>query len=392
MQAAQAAAAEYDARIRRAEYLASAHPFAAEVLRFYSRLVEFQKIFSAEIKGDVGTGLSSRKLGSDRASSLPFDSINVLPRLTTFLVLLAETAPPTLAAAARQISRLDAGSQRALLSAYWELGGSERLLGPFAVFVPRAFIQPITELFASRITAAPALSTQHACPLCGGLPLLGVLRPEGDGGKRRMLCSFFSQDLLPKLRRGRRKEIACVCRGPVSAYSRGSLRHLQDIRSDHRFDQGRKRGSGRGRLGRNPALAVGAGTRLYPNATESFGNLAREKIRVLGLRRVCLRNSLSVGRCGRGKTRCLQMQISIDVRGNLGVLGHGDILAAHQRNTQAAFLIAWLVRAKGAQGNLFVVGQQHRRDAHIKLASFTQALLGLRFRDRADRRRSLGNN
>src|SRR6267154_1815320 len=153
MKAAQAAAAEYDARIRRAEYLAS-----------------------------------------DRASSLPFDFINVLPRLTTFLVLLAETAPPALAAAARQISRLDAGSQRALLSAYWELGGSDQLLGPFAVFVPRAFIQPITELFASRITAAPALSTQHACPLCGGLPLLGVLRPEGDGGKRRMLCSFCSQE------------------------------------------------------------------------------------------------------------------------------------------------------------------------------------------------------
>ncbi len=194
MKAAQAAGAEYDARIRRAEYLASAHPFAAEVLRFYSRLAEFQKIFYAEIKSDVGTGLSSRKLGSDRVSSLPFDYINVLPRLTTFLALLAESAPSALAAAARQISRLDAASQRSLLSAYWELGGSDQLLGPFGLFVPRAFIQPITEVFASRITAPPALSTQHACPLCGGLPLLGVLRPEGDSGKRRMLCSFCSQE------------------------------------------------------------------------------------------------------------------------------------------------------------------------------------------------------
>jgi len=194
MKAAQAAAAEYDARIRRAEYLASAHPFAAEVLRFYSRLAEFQKTFYAEIKGDVGTGLSSRKLGSDRVSSLPFDSMNVLPRLTTFLALLAESAPPALAGAARQISRLDAGSQRSLLSAYWELGGSDQLLGPFAQFVPRAFLQPITELFASRITAPASLSTEHVCPLCGGVPLLGVLRPEGDGGKRRMICSFCSQE------------------------------------------------------------------------------------------------------------------------------------------------------------------------------------------------------
>jgi len=194
MKAAQAAAAEYDARIRRAEYLASAHAFAAEVLRFYSRLAEFQKTFYAEIKGDVGTGLSSRKLGSDRVSSLPFDSMNVLPRLTTFLALLAESAPPALAGAARQVSRLDAGSQRSLLSAYWELGGSDQLLGPFAQFVPRAFLQPITELFASRITAPASLSTEHVCPLCGGVPLLGVLRPEGDGGKRRMMCSFCSQE------------------------------------------------------------------------------------------------------------------------------------------------------------------------------------------------------
>src|SRR5258705_1624868 len=112
MKAAQAAAAEYDARIRRAEYMGSAHPFAVEVLRFYSRLAEFQKIFSAEIKGDVGTGLSSRKLGSDRARSLPFDSINVLPRLTTFLALLAETSPPAFAASAPQSSRLEPRSPR----------------------------------------------------------------------------------------------------------------------------------------------------------------------------------------------------------------------------------------------------------------------------------------
>lgn len=194
MKAAQAAGAGYDARIGRAEYLASAHPFAAEVLRFYSRLAEFQKTFYAEFKSDVGAELSKRAPGSPRSRSVPFDSINVLPRLTTFLALLGEAAPSALAAAARQISRLDAGSQRSLLAAYWELGGSDQLIGPFAQFVPRAFTEPIAELFASRTTASPAVSTQHVCPLCDGLPLLGVLRPEGDGGKRRMLCSFCLQE------------------------------------------------------------------------------------------------------------------------------------------------------------------------------------------------------
>src|SRR5260370_16741591 len=114
MKAAQAAAAEYDARIRRAEYLASTHPFAAEVLRFYSRLADFQKTFYAEIKGDVGTGLSSRKLGSDRVSSLPFDSMNVFPRLTTFLASLPESAPPAFAGAVRPIAPLRAAPHPAL--------------------------------------------------------------------------------------------------------------------------------------------------------------------------------------------------------------------------------------------------------------------------------------
>jgi FdhE protein len=194
MKAAQAAGAEYDVRIRRAEYLASAHPFAAEVLRFYLRLAEFQKTFSAEIKSDLGTDLSRRRLPAVRAGEFPFDSINVLPRLTTFLALLGEIAPSALAAAARQISRLDASSQRSLLTAYWELGGSDQLIGPFAQFVPRAFVQPLAELLAVHTTAPPALSTQHSCPLCGGQPLLGVLRPEGDGGKRCMLCSFCLQE------------------------------------------------------------------------------------------------------------------------------------------------------------------------------------------------------
>jgi FdhE protein len=38
------------------------------------------------------------------------------------------------------------------------------------------------------------MTTPHECPLCGGRPLLGVLRLEGDGGKRRMMCSFCLQE------------------------------------------------------------------------------------------------------------------------------------------------------------------------------------------------------
>jgi formate dehydrogenase accessory protein FdhE len=32
--------------------------------------------------------------------------------------------------------------------------------------------------------------TRNTCPCCGGLPVAAVLRPEGEGGKRYLLCSL----------------------------------------------------------------------------------------------------------------------------------------------------------------------------------------------------------
>ena len=40
----------------------------------------------------------------------------------------------------------------------------------------------------SRPPKAPAV-TQATCPFCGQKPVAAVLRPEGDGGKRFLLCS-----------------------------------------------------------------------------------------------------------------------------------------------------------------------------------------------------------
>jgi formate dehydrogenase accessory protein FdhE len=195
MKAVQLGRTEYDTRIRRAEYLASKYSFAAEVLRFYARVAEFQKKLSAETKKDIAREFTGRGPVSVRTAFPAINTPNVLPELKNFLSLVEEAAPPALAAAAREISELDASSQRSLLQAYWELGGvNDQLIGPFAQFVPRAFAQPFSELVAARTSVPPAVSTPHSCPLCGGQPLLGVLRPEGDGAKRRMMCSFCLQE------------------------------------------------------------------------------------------------------------------------------------------------------------------------------------------------------
>jgi formate dehydrogenase accessory protein FdhE len=191
MKTAQVGASEYDARIRRAEDLASKHPFAAEVLRFYSRVVEFQKTFYADLKKDLASQLTSRPPGSLRTPMASVDADLLRSRLKSFFSLIAQAGPPTLAAAAQDISRQDALSHRFLLGAHWDVGGkNDHLIGAFAQFIPRAFNQPLAELLAAHMTPAPAVTTVHNCPLCDGQPMLGVLRPEGDGGKRRMICSF----------------------------------------------------------------------------------------------------------------------------------------------------------------------------------------------------------
>src|SRR2546429_3364061 len=66
---------------------------------------------------------------------------------------------------------------------------------------PRSTLFPYTTLFrsyaefrAAQTPRAPVVMTMRLCPLCCARPLLGVLRPEGDGGKRFLLCSFCSQE------------------------------------------------------------------------------------------------------------------------------------------------------------------------------------------------------
>jgi formate dehydrogenase accessory protein FdhE len=133
-------------------------------------------------------------------SSLRIDLPSVAPerlvsRLTSLLRVIADSGPPGLAAAAGEISGLDALSKLSLLESYWDVGGTnDQLIGAFAQFIPRAFDQPLAELIAAFTPVGPVISTQHECPLCGGQPFLGVLRQEGDGGKRRMLCSFCLQE------------------------------------------------------------------------------------------------------------------------------------------------------------------------------------------------------
>lgn len=188
MTSQQAVSNDYDARIRRAEKLIAEKSSASEPLSFYKRIASFQKGFFAQISEAALQQPDAQQFGSARDG---LDLTLLLPHFRTFLLLVEQNAPNALATAAREIAALPSDSWIALLTSYWELGGLfDQQIGAFGQFFPRAFLQPYAAHVARRKAVPPVLATPRVCPLCGGRPLFGVLRLEGDGGKRCMVCSF----------------------------------------------------------------------------------------------------------------------------------------------------------------------------------------------------------
>ena len=186
--AAKNVASDYDGRIRRAERLAGHHPFAREVLTFYRRIAEFQKGLYLQIL----TGDKQRRAGKSPPwlrDELKIDGL--LPYFKEFLQLVAEHGPLPLAESARKLSAAAPECRSRVLSDYWNAGGRDgNTNAAFEQFLPRAFLQSYAEHLSGDIAGGQTSGSPSLCPLCGARPLLGVLRPEGDGGKRFLLCSF----------------------------------------------------------------------------------------------------------------------------------------------------------------------------------------------------------
>jgi len=125
----------------------------------------------------------------------PLDLTVLLPHFRGFLSTIEQHAPPALAKSAHQMSLLPSDSWLTSLEAYWEHAGKyDQQVGALAQFLARAFLQPYAEFRAAQTPRAPQVVTVRICPLCGSRPLMGVLRVEGDSGKRFLLCSFCSQE------------------------------------------------------------------------------------------------------------------------------------------------------------------------------------------------------
>ncbi|MGC2707108.1 MAG: hypothetical protein WA361_21525, partial [Candidatus Acidiferrales bacterium] len=79
--------AKWDRRIRRATELTSAHPFAAEGLRFYTRIATFQKSLYTDIQNALA---GATKVPADRPLRDELDLFLLLPKFSGFLALVQQ--------------------------------------------------------------------------------------------------------------------------------------------------------------------------------------------------------------------------------------------------------------------------------------------------------------
>ena len=172
----------WTARIERARELSRRHVEAAAVLRFYEQVLGFQR--------DV-----ARASSPERASEAPLreqiDVELVLAKLPALLALTMESGPPKLAERARTLRRASSTGLRDLFESEIASASAD----PVTSFFARASLQPLAERIQLQLPADPNF-TGNACPACGAPPQAAVLRPEGEGAQRRLLCSFCLREWL----------------------------------------------------------------------------------------------------------------------------------------------------------------------------------------------------
>jgi FdhE protein len=152
-------------KIERVQFLASQKDAADDVLLFYARILQFQEDLQARL-GDGATHAA--------------DVARFVPEL---LELLTRSGTPQMKELAASYLALDWGEE---LESSW----NERGVQPYTSlsFISLTLLQPFARNLATRTAIEPRIAPR--CPFCSCQPQLGVLRPEGEGGKRYLLCSL----------------------------------------------------------------------------------------------------------------------------------------------------------------------------------------------------------
>ena len=170
--------ARWEKRVRRACDLQSEHPAAGPILRFYEAILRFQ--------AEVGRS-SPTALRLDTALSKQIDLSPLVSSIPSLLAVAMRDGTDALQSAAQRLREEGEGRWRTLLET--SLSGDVNELDATEDFLSRACLQPAAENLQ---TQCPAVSNyvRSVCPICSGLAQLSVLRPEGEGASRSLICSF----------------------------------------------------------------------------------------------------------------------------------------------------------------------------------------------------------
>jgi FdhE protein len=162
----------WDLRIARAIELAKTHSAVAELLGFYQSLARLQKTVYEAVAASAGHDVSI-----------------LLRHFPALIALIKQAGSPALREAATAVEAATSEERLALLTGFWqhEVGSSD--LSPENAFFANALLQPFAEYLAEKAGSATE-GSPPTCPFCGSKPQLAVLRPEGDGAKRFLLCSL----------------------------------------------------------------------------------------------------------------------------------------------------------------------------------------------------------
>jgi formate dehydrogenase accessory protein FdhE len=175
-------------RIDRAEQLIRQYPFAAEILNFYRTIAQFQADLFARLEN---ASAGRPKAGSSGSTSGPPELAALISGFRPFLATVSQHGPRPLAEHAQELQSRSQDVYEQLLNDFWDAPANGQ--GPSSnanEFFARAFLQPYAEFVRLRGDVKWDSYTGSTCPFCGRKPGVGVLRQQGEGGRRCLLCSF----------------------------------------------------------------------------------------------------------------------------------------------------------------------------------------------------------
>jgi hypothetical protein len=166
----------------------------------------FQKSLYAEIQKALA---DSPKISADRPLRDELDLFLLLPKFPGFISVIQKIAPVPLAEAAASLAEKGTVGWQRAIEDFWhgdaEVAPAENDTEEVQAADPREvtysdrllawiFLQPYAEYLADHREVAIVDGTPSNCPLCGGKPIVGVLRSEGDGAKKSLICMLCAHE------------------------------------------------------------------------------------------------------------------------------------------------------------------------------------------------------